>query len=332
MIMFDIFVTVGNICKYIRIKWLSSVRLFFEIPFIYKLVMAVFAGLGGFLLLSLDLQINAKSMTVCICIFVLLGVSICSFSFREKILLKTIGVKIFAALFIRLLLLSIPFFLLDIYIGLIAGTAGSLCVILLQGVNIRKSKRLPSFYRKTSYQWLSSFRRGGLWVLIIGFLLFAIALYHGNENMMSAAFGWLMCVPCLMSYFNIRDSRFWLANYNSVHYMLKSKLLELFVNASLPALICLFLVAIFMPVHLLLFVKLSTIFLFVDLLIFYCVYLNYPLFIMAFINIFIIISVLLVVVFMHPVLSIYISAPLLLVLHVLAVQNLKSEIYDNFIS
>ena len=332
-VIFDILVTVENIYKYIRIKGLSSVRLFFEIPFVYKFVMLTFTVMISFMLLSVDLQANVKNVAVCLCIYVLLGVSICSFSFPEKLLLKTLRVNIFAALFLRLLLLSIPFFLLDIYIGLIVVTAGSLCVIFLKDVYIRKSKRLPSFYRKTSYQWLSSFRRGGLWVLVAGFLLFAIAIYHDNENMMYAAFGWIMCVPCIMSYpFNIPDSRFWIANYKSVHFLLKSKLLELLINASLPALVCLSLVAIFMPAFLLLFVRLTAVFLFVDLLIFYCVYLNYPSLFMAFINIFILITVWLVVVFMHPVLSVYISVPLLLMLHVLAVQNLKSELYDNVFS
>ena len=321
---------VGNINKYIRIKGLSSVRLFYEIPFVYKLVMVVFTGLAFYTLLSVDLQMTAKSVAICLCVFVLLGISLCNISFPEKILLKTVGVNIFVALFIRLLLLSIPFFLIDLYIGLITTTAGSLFVILLQDVNIHKSKRLPSFYRKTSYQWLSFFRRGGLWVLVAGFSLFVIALYHGNENMMCVAFGWLMCVPCFMSYyFNIPDSRFWLANYKSVHFLLKGKLLELLINAMLPALICLLLITFLMPVHLFLFLKLSAIFLFLDLLTFYCVYLNYPSLFMAIINIFIIITLWLVVVFMHPLLSVYLSVPLLLVLHVLAVQNLKSELYAN---
>ena len=330
--MFYILAVVENIFKYIRIKGLSSIRLFHEIPFVYKLVMAIIVSLAVFVLLSLDLQVTVKNTSVCLCVFVLLGVSLCSFSFSEKMLLKTLGIKIFPVLFIRLLLLSIPFFLLNVYIGLIVATAGSLCVILLQDVNIRKGKRLPSFYRQTSYQWLSSFRRGGLWLLGVGFLFFVIALYQGNENMACAAFGWLMCVPCIMSYFNTMDSCFWLTNYKSVHFLFKSKLLELLINTLLPALVCLPLVAIFMPVQLFLFVRLTAAFIFFDLLIFYCLYLNYPSLFMAIINIFIVVSVCIVVVFMHPSLSVYISAPLLLVLHVLAVQNLKSEFYDNFVS
>jgi len=330
---FNILVIVKNICRYIKIKGLSSLRLFYEIPFVYKLVMTLVVGLTGYIflsLVSLDLQFTAKSAIVCLCIFVLLGIYLCAFSFSEKVLLKTLGIKIIPLLFIRLLLLSIPFFILNVHIGLIVATAGSLCVMSLQEVNVGKSKwRVPAFYRQSSYQWLSSFRRGGLWILIVGFMFFAIALYQSNENMASVAFGWLICVPCFMSYFGVPDSRFWLANYGSVGFLLKSKLVELFINAMLPALVCLPLAAIFLPVYLPMFMRISVAFLFVDLLFFYCTYLCYPSKIMPFICSFIIITLSLVLIVMHPVLSIFLSVPLLSVLHIISVQNLKSVLYVN---
>ena len=325
---FYILVIVENTCKYIKIKGLSSIRLFYEIPFVYKLVMTLIVGFTGYVLLSLDLQFTVNSAIVCFCVFVLLGMSLCAFSFSEKVLLKTLGIKIYQVLLIRLLLLSIPFFFLDIYIGLIVATAGNLCVMLLQEVNVGKSKwRVPALYRQSSYQWLSSFRRGGLWIQTVGFLFFAMALYQGNENMASVAFGWLICVPCFMSYFGVPDSRFWLANYGSVGFLLKSKLVELFINAMLPALVCLPLAAIFLPVYLPMFMRISVAFLFVDLLFFYCTYLCYPSKIMPFICSFIIITLSLVLIVMHPALSMFLSIPLLSVLHIISVQNLKSVLY-----
>ena len=328
---FNILVIVENIYKYIRIKALSSIRLFHEIPYVYMFVMTLIVCFAGYILLSLvslDLQVTVKSAVICLCIFVLPGMSLCTFSFSEKVLLKTLGIKIVPLLLIRLLLLSIPFFILNVFIGLIVTTVGSLCVILLQEINVRNSKwRLPVFYRQSSYQWLSSFRRGGLWMLIAGFLLFVIALYHGNENMACAAFGWLLCVPCFMSYFGVPDSRLWLANYRSIGFLLKSKLVELLINATLPALVCLPLAAIFLPVYLPMFMRLSVVFLFVDLLFFYCTYLCYPSKIMPFICSSIIISVSLVLIVMHPFMSMSLPVPLLFVLHILYIQNLKSVLY-----
>ena len=326
--MFDILVTVKNICKYIRIKGFSYFRLLCEIQFVYKFIMTIIVGLAVFMLLSVELQVTAKSVVVSLCVFVFQGMSLCAFSFPEKMLLKTLGIKINTLLFIRLLLLSIPFFLLNVFIGLIIATIGSLFVISLQGISFRKSKRLPAFYMQTSYQWLSSFRRGGLWIQSAGFLLFAIALFQGNENMLNVAFGWLMCAPCFMSYcFNIPDSRFWLVSYRSVGFLLKSKLVELLLNTSLPALICLPLVAIFMPAALILFLKLFAAFLFIDLLIFYSYYLCYPSILMPFICLVFLISTWSAMMLMHPEITVIVSAPALLLLHILTIQNLKSILY-----
>ena len=331
--MFYILAKVEKICKYIRIKGLSSIRLFYEIPFVYKLVMAIAIGFAGYILLSVELQVAVKTVVVCLCIFVLLGMSLCSLSFREKVLLKTLCVNIFAVLYIRLLLLSIPFFLINIYIGLIVATTGSLCVILLQGVNADKSKqRLPSFYRKTSYQWLSSFRRGGLWVLVAGFLLFVIALYHGNENMMYASFGWLMCAPCIISYYTASELRFWLVIYKSGRFLLKSKLTELLINALFPALICLPSVAFFMSAQLLVIVEILMALLFVNVLLFYSLYLFYPSGLRTIIFDILIMSVWPTMTMVHPEVSVVLSVLVLPILHILTIQNLKSTLYAKLIS
>ena len=318
-------------CKYLRIKTTSLIRLFGDIPFVYKFILVALLCFVVYALISVQVDFTIESVAVCMCVFALTSFKLCSFSFSEKVLLKTIGIKILSLFFIRLVLLSIPFFLLNPYIGLVMITAGSVCTYFLSKVvaDSRKAKVFRSFYRKTSYQWLSSFRSGGLWIQVVGFLLFAIALYHGNENMACVAFGWLMCVPCFMSYFGVPESRFWLVNYKNVRFLLKSKMVELLINAVFPALVCLPLAAIFLPAHLPMFMRLSVSFLFVDLLLFYCIYLCYPSKIMPFICSFIIISLWMIIIVMHPFMWIYLSIPLLLVLHVLSVQNLKSVLYVN---
>ena len=321
----------GKISKYFRIKITSLIRLFGDIPFVYKLIVMALLCFAVYALISVQVDITIENVAVCMCVFALTSVKFCSFSFSEKVLLKTLDINILPLFFIRLVLLSIPFFLLNPYIGLVMITAGSVCAYFLSKVvaDSRKAKVFRSFYRKTSYQWLSSFRSGGLWIQVAGFLFFVIGLFHGNENMACAAFGWLMCVPCFMSYFGVPESRFWLVNYRSVRFLLRSKLVEMFINAVLPALVCLPLAAIFMPAHLYVFMRFSAAFLFVDLLLFYCTYLCYPSKIMPFICSFIIITLSFVVIMMHPVMWMYLYVPLLLVLHVLSVQNLKSVLYVN---
>ena len=315
-----------KVCKYIRIKITSLIRLFGDIPFVYKLIIVALLCFAVYALIIAPVDFTIESVTVCLCVFALTSVKFCSFSFSEKVLLKTLDIKILPLFFIRLVLLTIPFFLLNPYIGMIMISAGSMCAYFLSKVEIdgRKAKAFPSFYRKTSYQWLSSFRKGGLWVLSAGFLLFAIALYVGNNDMLYVAFGWLMCVPCAIA---LSDVRAWLVNYKNVSFLLRCKLLELFFNASLPALVCLPLVAVFIPAALILFIKLFAAFLFIDLLMFYSCYLCYPSILMPIVCLVFLISTWSAMMLMHPEITVIVSAPALLLLHILTIQNLKSILY-----
>ena len=317
----------NRLFKYITIKGLSCFRLFRDIPFIYKALLVVIIGLTIYVLAEAQIMASITNVMVCLCVFVLVGIKLCSLPFSETILLKTLELKVLPFLFIKCLLLSIPFFVLNIYIGLVMITIGSICVYLLSGINIRNAKAFPSLYRKTSYQWLSSFRREGLWVLLVGFILFVIALYNDNSNMLRAVFGWLMCVPCFVSYYNTPDTQAWLVNYKGVSFLLRSKLVELLFNASLPTLICLPLVAVFIPADTFLFVKLFVAFHFVNLIMFYSNYLCYPAKLMSIFCSFILILLGLVIMFMHPEIAIAASVPVLLLLHILTIQNLKSVLY-----
>ena len=315
-----------KICKYLRVKITSLIRLFGDIPFVYKLIMMALLCFAVYALIIAPVDFTIESIAICLCVFALTSVKFCSFSFSEKVLLKTLDIKILPLFFIRLVLLSIPFFLLNPYIGLVMISAGSMCAYFLSKVDIdgHKAKAFPSFYRKASYQWLSAFRRGGLWMLTVGFLLFVIALYVGNNNMLYAVFGWLMCVPFAIA---LSDVRAWLVNYKGVSFLLRRKLVELLFNASLPALICLPLVAIFMSAALILFVKLFIAFLFVDLMMFYGYYMCYPSPIKTFFCSVFLISTWSVMMLMHPVVTVTLSAPVLLLLHLLTIQNLKSILY-----
>lgn len=317
----------GQVFKYMMIKGLSFVRMLREIPFIYQLILAAVTGLSIYVLVQIQLNLNLTNVMIALGVFILTGVYVCSFSFSEKILLKTLKIKMFPVFLIKSLLLSIPFFLLDISVGLITLLIGAPCGYLLSGVSVRKGKSYPVFYKKSAYQWLSAFRKEGLWVLVIGFLCFGIALFHGNKNMLCAAFACLMCVPCFISYYRMPDSRIWLVNYRNTSFLIRSKLTELFMNALLPALVCLPLIAIWQPVYMLFFAKLLLLFLFVDILCLYCYYLAYPSEVMSVLCSILIIVVWSVLMFMHPLLSLITSPLLLLLLHVVTIQNLKSILY-----
>lgn len=316
-----------RISEYMVIKGLSFVRMLREIPFIYQLVLTAVVGLSAYALVQIQLNINLTHIIIALGIFILADVYVCSFSFSEKILLKTLKIKMFPVFLIKSLLLGIPFFLLDISVGLITLIVGTPCGYLLSGVSVREGKSHPVFYKKSAYQWLSAFRKEGLWFLIAGFLCFGIALFHGNKNMLCAAFACLMCVPCFISYYRMPDRRIWLVNYRNASFLIRSKLTELFINALLPALICLPLIAIWQPVYILFFAKLLLLFLFVDILCLYCYYLGYPSEVMSMLCSILIIVVWSVLMFMHPLLSLIISPLLLLLLHIVTIQNLKSILY-----
>lgn len=317
-----------KIYKYIRLKGLSLVRLWREIPFVYRILMLAVISLAIYVLILLHVPVSVKSLSVGLCVFVLVGMYVCSFSFSEKIVLKSLGIKLFPLFMIRCFLLSIPFFILNVHIGLVTVSLGLVCVYFLSKVNFRSGKSLPSVYKKTSYQWLSAYRSEGVWVLIAGFLFFAVALYHKNENMSCVALGWLMCVPCFISYYaKMPEAQIWLISYRSASFLLRCKLIEMLINALLPALICIPAVMIFMPAYILLFIKLLFVFLFVDLLLLYSCYLCYPSIIMSFLCCFLFVMIWSVVTLMHPVVSACISAPFLLLLHIIVIQNLKSIRY-----
>lgn len=312
---------------YFRLKSKSSYRLWKEFPWVIRLLF-----LGGFLLITYLLIISHldKSLinyTVVSGVYILLGLKLCRLSPPEAILLKVLQIPQIQIRLIKCLLLSIPFFLLDIYAGLIDVILGTGIVLLIADKRPNQ-KTIRSFYKATSYQWLSMFRSEGRWLLFAGFIFLMIALYHGNRNMACFSLGWLFLVPCFaVYYYRQKDPKQWLRVYKNASFLLRKKLTEVLQNTMILLAVCVPLVLIFDWSAYWLYTRLFLLLILGNVLFFYGYYACYPGMLTAMILTGIVIFILYLLYVITPVFFIPAGLLLLVILHIISIQNLKSAIY-----
>ncbi|MDR2145036.1 MAG: hypothetical protein LBE91_01065 [Tannerella sp.] len=262
-----------NLGLYLKIKGLSSLRLAREIPFVY--ILLILSGLIVGFLFMIKLPVNNSFSTVSISIILYALIGIRFFSIREKefVLLKSLNISIYTVNFIRYALWAAVFFLLTVRIGLLALLLA--CILPLFDKTVKFSNpTIPSFYKKSAYQWLSAFRQSILWIFIFGGLMVIISLFYSNLNMLYVAMGILICLPCFFSFYLTGDDGSWLRVYKNTSKLLKIKLFELMIHSLIPAIV-LFPFALFLsPFFPLL--QMEIIFITVNILIFYSFYLGFP--------------------------------------------------------
>lgn len=199
----------------------------------------------------------------------------------EKILLKGLHVPLSSVSVLKYLGISLPFFLLNLYAGILTAIAGTAIISFLPDKKGDASKTLPVFYQPAAYQWLSSFRSEGKWVLSFGLFLLIMALLNENRNLAIFSLVWLINLSCFIVYFRQQEPIVWLRIFKDTSLLMRRKVTELLINSFVPILPCFFLILLFMPAETGLFIKIIIGCFYINLRLLYIRYACYPSIFMA---------------------------------------------------
>ena len=307
---------------YIKLLGKSYWRLFRELPLLLQILFLFIACGVLFLLKKTEFTGSLTNHIVVFLLFVLIGKWICREASSEKVLLSLLRIPVILIRALKCALLSVPVFLLDIVAGFLSLTLGTLTVLFFPKKRTQ-NKVLPGFYVPTSYQWLGMYRISGVWVLSIGFLLHLIALWHQNVNMSAFLLGWLIILPAFFAYYATDPLEF-LVIYKNKHFLIRKKLKELIVNTAIPTIVSLTLVLSVDYSNSGLYMKLTLLYIYIALLLFYSRYVCYPHSITSFALTCLLTFASLSVFVLYPLAGIITGLLLLSLLHLLAVNNLKN--------
>lgn len=230
---------------YIKLRLLSSYRIFSELPLLIRLLAAGLLFVFGYALVLSDLTCTISHYLYCLGIYVLVGKWFCGGDPKEKMLVKTLEIPTRLFFIVKGIVLSIPFFLLNVLIGTLLLPSGLFVLFLLSRVKHRKSFVVPSFFCPTSYQWISAWRMEGMWIYLGGILLLIAGLRYMNGKLVRFAILWIICLPCFFAYYKQMDPRSFLNVYKNPCLLLWKKSRELWMNSLLSLFIPVILILVF---------------------------------------------------------------------------------------
>lgn len=257
----------------LRIECLSVYRLFRAFPFPYQLLLVLAAAAAVLFLFRIKFEVAWWSLLLSVLLFVVAGQSFCRIDGTKRVLLKTLDVTLFPLFLLKCLVLSLPFFVLHVYAGLMVLVAGSAAVwwLVQQKRNVGS---LPSFYVSSSYQWLSMFRKGGIGVLLLGVFVFVAGVVYQNPNLVVFALGWQLILPCFQAYYSQNDPKAFVREYKGAR-LLVCKLQELLFNSLLPVVLPVCIACVFAGSHGAFYLRWVAFFVYVDVLMYYTYYFFY---------------------------------------------------------
>lgn len=310
---------------YFKLLARSRGRLFMEFPWVLRLLFVFLFGGGVYLLANLPFSPSVRNFAIVFVAFFLLGQLFCRLSPQEKVLLTFLKIPVLWIRVIKCLFISVFFFLVDVWVGLLAAIPGTFAVAFYSGGTSR-NVRILSFYVPASYQWLGMFRRSGIWVLSAGMLLLLIALWHRNTNMVCFCLGWIICLPAFLTYFGQPDVKKFMSVYTSSRLLLRMKIREFLLNSSIPLVLCVALIFLFDFANAGLYLRFILFFLYADLLLFYFSYICYPHILTALVSCAFFVYISAGFFFSYPLITVLAGCLFWVLLHWFAVINLKSII------
>ena len=245
-----------NLHLYIKLKILSYYRLYNEFPLFIRFLFLGILLLCGYILATSYLVLSLTHYLYCLVAFLVVGNWFCKLNAKEKILIQILNIPIRALFFIRCFLVSLPFIILNLTIGVSVFLTGSFFLYFFNQIKHECKFTIPTPYSLSSYQWISSWRAEGLWLYFTGIIFTLAGLYSRNENLICFSLIWITCLPCFLAYNTYTDSRYFLIIYKSTSFILIRKTTELIYNI---------LISLIIPVTLILIFK------FFSLLILYCI-------------------------------------------------------------
>lgn len=261
---------------YFRLKGLSYYRMFREFPLLIQLLLLSVCFVVGYALLTNEMRLSTDHYLYSLGAFVLMGQWFCKPSPKEEVFIKSLKLPLAFIQLTHCMLLSIPFGLASVYLGLFVGGIGSVAILLLSRIN-RSSKRVcPSFYQSSAYQWLSVWRVEGMWFYLSGIFLTTMGTVSDNHRLVCFSLIWSICLPCFFSYYKRQDPIAFLTIYKSIPLLLKKKTIELLSNSLLSVSGCLVVLLLLSPSGFLSCIWVVGCGLFTNILLMYAYYICYP--------------------------------------------------------
>lgn len=316
------------ITPYLKIKLLSSYRIFKEFPLPIQLLLLPALVLIGYVLSIQTIAPTVTNYLYCLGAFLVTGKWLCSIRIYESILIKSLGIPLRGLLVVKCTLLGIPFILLDGLIGGLVIVSGSFILYVLSTINKSFKFTLPSFYMTESYQWLSSWRAEGVWGYLLGVFFTCMGLYSGNKNLIYFSLLWTSCLSCFFIYYRVIDPLQFLRVYKNPTLLIKRKTVELLVNTSLSLAVSVVLLLLFLPIKAFPIVWVAGGIL-GNCLLLYTYYCCYPSMVKAIIVLCSVLIVLTAICVENPLYGLAATILLLPTLYFIAHRNLKSILYVN---
>lgn len=175
----------------IHIKWTRFKRLTKQIPFVYLLVIAL--SLLGliYLLLKMNIEATWKSVVISNAIYIILFSKI-EYKPEHRLLLKQYAKAFYTSVLIDALLISIPFYFVNILSGVTTSLL-ALVMALLFVKNDGKPKIIPiipsPLFVKSSFMWHSKVRYLLPIVWVTSMLFIIIARVYDNYNLAMVSLG-----------------------------------------------------------------------------------------------------------------------------------------------
>lgn len=261
---------------YFRLKGLSYYRIFREFPLLIQLLLLSVCFVVGYTLLTNEMRLSTDRYLYSLGAFVLMGQWFCKPSLKEEILIKSLKLPLDLIQLTHCMLLSIPFGLVSIYLGLFVGGIGSVAIFLLFRINKYSKRVYPSFYLSSAYQWLSVWRVEGMWLYLSGIFLTIMGIVSDNYRLVYFSLIVSICLPCFFSYYKRQDPIAYLTIYKSIPLLLKKKTIELLSNSLFSVSGCLVVLLLLNPSGFLSFLWIVGCGLFTNFLLMYAYYICYP--------------------------------------------------------
>ena len=304
------------------------------LPVAVKVLFVFVAGVVCYGLAKASIAHGIMYHGLAVAAFVVLAFRACKIGHAERVLLKNMRVSFAAVFSVRCMLLSVPFFLLDWTVGILAVTVGSALVVCLSLYQTKyPSKNGFSMFRRlrfklpfaAAYQWVSGYRTDIVWTMLVGVILHAIAVVHGNRNMACAMMALTVCVPGFTVYYRLQDPKSFLRIFRDSSLLVRRKCMATVLFSAVPLCWLLPVSCIVFTADIWLFVGLTAACIFVNLTMMYACYIFYPDAVLSLVmfSILLILTAVVYSVFSLPV-TVCLCAAVLFACHLSAVKRLKN--------
>lgn len=232
----------------LKLKWTIFIRTLVQVPLVYKIIMSLLmAGVVVFLS-KVSLLLTFKVFVVIFFTHIIICNQV-KYS-REKIIyLQQYKSLLSLSYFIDFVLVSVPFFLINILLGLITILSSAL-IAIYRTKPIKVNLSLPVspslLFIKSGFLWHANSRYflPVAWILII--LLITLAFIHKNFNLAMVAFAGISVFSFFVTIFQTESHEF-IQIYISPKHFIRRTISETAINSVIFMLIPTILMLVFFP-------------------------------------------------------------------------------------